>query len=167
MDHKPDLKYWENFFQSLQMKYYGLLAGPLFLFAIVFLRNENGNKTLMDISEAMELYMIGFVSFFAIIVVLYLHFFAKNRNVTAAKEADLIRKMTIYRNTTLVKYVGLSLYQIIIIFAFACTYHNAMMGLYTALLLYASFFRPELQNVKRDLRMKKETYEKINYKVNN
>lgn len=167
MDQKTDLKYWENFFQSLQMKYYGLLAAPLFLFAIAFLRNENGNQTLMDISEVMEFYVIGFVSFFAVIVVLYLHFFAKNRNVTASKEPDLVRKMSIYRNATLIKYMGLSVYQVIIIFAFACTYHNAMMGVYTALLLYASFFRPELQNVKRDLRMKKETYEQINYKTNN
>ncbi len=167
MDQKPDLKYWESFFQSLQMKYYGLLAAPLFLFAIVFLRHENGNQTLMDISADMELYMIGFVSFFALIVVLYLHFFAKNRNVTAAREEDLLRKMSIYKNATLIKYVGLGVYQIIIIFAFACTYHNAMMGLYTALLLYASFFRPELQNVKRDLRMKKDTYQQINYKASN
>jgi hypothetical protein len=164
MDQKPDLKYWESFFQSLQMKYYALLAGPLFLFAIVFLRHENGNKTIMDLSEAMQLYFVGFVAFFAVVVVLYLHFFAKNRNVTASKDPELGRKMTIYKNAILIKYVGLSVYQLLIIFAYACTYHNAMMALYTALLLYASFFRPELQNVRRDLRMKKEVYQQIDYK---
>ncbi|MBK6264836.1 hypothetical protein JKA74_07295 [Marivirga sp. S37H4] len=165
MEEKRDLKYWESFFQSLQMNYYGLLAAPLFLFAIVFLRSENGNNTLTQLSLQMEIYFVGFVSFFALIVVLYLHFFAKNRNMAASKEKDLENKMKIYKRTTLIKYVSLSIYQVIIVFTFACTYHNAMMGLFTALLLYASFFRPELQTVRRDLRLSKEEYKQINYKA--
>ncbi len=164
MEENKDFKYWESFFQSLQMKYYGLLAAPLFLFAIVFLRAENGNDTLMQLSPQMEVYFVGFVSFFALIVLLYLHFFAKNRNTATAQEKDLEVKMKRYKRTTMIKYVGLSVYQVIIVFAFACTYHNAMMGLFTGLLLYASFFRPELPTVRRDLKLKKEEYHQINYK---
>jgi hypothetical protein len=33
------------------------------------------------------------------------------------------------------------------------------------LLLYSSFFRPEIQTAKRDLRLSKEEYRKIDYKT--
>lgn len=164
MEEKPDLKYWESFFQSLQMKYYGLLAGPLFVFAIAFLRAENGNPPLMRVDPQMEVYALGFVTFFALIVVLYLHIFAKNRYAAASRKERLVEKMHIYKKATLVKYIGLSIYQVIVVFTFACTYHSGMMGLFTALLLYASFFRPELQTVRRDLKLSKAEYEAINYK---
>ncbi|GAA5029606.1 hypothetical protein GCM10011506_18060 [Marivirga lumbricoides] len=165
MEEKFDSKHWGNYFQSLQMKYYALLAAPLFLFAIAFLRAENGNAPLMRLGEQMEIYFLGFVTFFAFIVVLYLHFFVKNRNNSLARDKDLTKKLALYRKTALIKYVGLAIYQILIIFTFACTYHNGIMGLFTALLLYASFFRPELQTIRRDLKLNKEEYQQINYKA--
>lgn len=165
MEEKNHSKNWEPFFQSLQMKYYALLAGPLFLFALAFLSSENGNAPLMRLSEQMELYFLSFVTFFALIVVLYLHFYVKNRSIAASRIKDLDKKLTIYKKAALIKYGGLAIYQLLIIFTFACTYHNGMMGLFTALLLYASFFRPELQTVRRDLRLSKEEYQEINYKI--
>lgn len=165
MDQKPDFKYWESFFQSLQMTYYALLAVPLFLFAIVFLRVENGNAKLLGVPADIEDTVVGITVIFAIIEIVFLHFLAKRQYNIAAQDDDLRSKMWKYKNATLIKYIGLAIYQIITVAVFAMTYHNGMMGLFTGLLLYSSFFRPEIQNARRDLKLSKEEYQKIDYKT--
>ncbi|HET8859350.1 hypothetical protein [Marivirga sp.] len=165
MDKKSDYKYWESFFQSLQMTYYGLLAVPLFLFAIVFLRSENGNAKVIGIPYEMEDTVAGITVILAIIEIVFLHLLAARQYKSASQMDDLIAKMRKYRSATMIKYVGLAIYQIITIAVFAMTYHKGMMGLFTGLLLYSSFFRPEIQNARRDLKLSKEEYQKINYKT--
>jgi len=165
MDQKHDFKYWESFFQSLQMTYYGLLAAPLFFFAIIFLRAENGNAKLFGISAEIENTVVGITVILAIVEIVFLHIFAARQYKSAAKDTVLLTKMKKYKSATLVKYVGLAIYQIITVAVFAMTYHNGLMGLFTGLLLYSSFFRPEIQNAKRDLRLSKEEYQKIDYKT--
>jgi hypothetical protein len=165
MDKKSDYKYWESFFQSLQMTYYGLLAAPLFLFALFFLRAENRSSKLFEIPTGLEDIVVGITVVLAIIEILVLHFFALRQYKAAAKDTDLFSKMSRYKNATLIKYVGLAFYQVITVLVFASTYHNGLMGLFTGLLLYSSFFRPEIQNARRDLRLSKEEYQKIDYKT--
>lgn len=165
MDQKTDFKYWESFFQSLQMTYYGLLAAPLFLFAVVFLRAENGNVKLLAIPADIEDTIVGITVILAIIEIVFLHFLAARQYKEAAKDNDLISKLKKYKSATLIKYIGLAVYQIITVAVFAMTYHNGLMGLFTGLLLYSSFFRPEIQNARRDLRLTKEEYQKIDYKT--
>lgn len=165
MDQKPDFKYWESFFQSLQMAYYGLLAAPLFLFAVVFLRAENGNAKLLGIPAEIEDTIVGITVILAIIETVFLHFLAKRQYKLAAQDDELISKMRKYKSATLIKYIGLAIYQIITVAVFAMTYHNGLMGLFTGLLLYSSFFRPEIQNARRDLKLSKDEYQKIDYKT--
>jgi hypothetical protein len=165
MDQKSDFKYWESFFQSLQMTYYGLLAAPLFLFSIVFLRAENGSAKLFEIPADIENTVVGVTVIFAIIEIVFLHFLASRQYKLAAQEEALITKMRKYKNATLVKYIGLAIYQIITVAVFAVTYHSGLMGLFTGLLLYSSFFRPEIQYARRDLKLSKEEYQKIDYKT--
>jgi len=165
MDQKSDFKYWESFFQSLQMTYYALLAAPLFFFAVVFLRVENGNAKLIGIPADIENTVVGITVVFAIIEIVFLHFLARRQYKIAAQDDDLKSKMRKYKNATLIKYIGLAIYQIITVVVFAMTYHNGLMGLFTGLLLYSSFFRPEIQNARRDLRLSKEEYHKIDYKT--
>lgn len=165
MDQKPDFKYWESFFQSLQMAYYGLLAAPLFLFAVVFLRAENGNAKLLGIPTEIEDTIVGITVILAIVETVFLHFLAKRQYKLAAQDDELISKMRKYKSATLIKYIGLAIYQIITVAVFAMTYHNGLMGLFTGLLLYSSFFRPEIQNARRDLKLSKDEYQKIDYKT--
>jgi|GEM_PF-5425307 hypothetical protein len=165
MDQKPDFKYWESFFQSLQMAYYGLLAAPLFLFAVVFLRAENGNAKLLGIPAEIEDTIVGITVILAIVETVFLHFLAKRQYKLAAQDDELISKMRKYKSATLIKYIGLAIYQIITVAVFAMTYHNGLMGLFTGLLLYSSFFRPEIQNARRDLKLSKDEYQKIDYKT--
>lgn len=165
MSQKPDFKYWESFFQSLQMTYYGLLAAPLFLFAVAFLRAENGNAKLLAIPADIEDTIVGITVILAIIETIFLHFLAARQYKLAAQEEELLSKMKKYRNATLIKYIGLAIYQIVTVAVFAMTYHSGLMGLFTGLLLYSSFFRPEIQNARRDLRLSKEEYQKIDYKT--
>ncbi|SMG27065.1 hypothetical protein SAMN05661096_01570 [Marivirga sericea] len=165
MDQKSDFKYWESFFQSLQMTYYGLLAAPLFLFAVVFLRAENGNAKFLAIPANIEDTVVGITVILAVVEILFLHFLAAKQYKLASKDEDLLSKMRKYKSATLVKYIGLAIYQIITIAIFAMTYHNGLMGLFTGLLLYSSFFRPEIQNARRDLKLSKEEYQNIDYKT--
>jgi len=165
MNQKSEFKYWESFFQSLQMTYYGLLAAPLFLFAIVFLRAENGNTKFFGISAELEDTVVGITVILAIVEIVFLHFLAARQYKVASRDSDLVSKMKKYKNATLVKYIGLAIYQIITVAVFAMTYHNGLMGLFTGLLLYSSFFRPEIQNARRDLKLSKEEYQKIDYKT--
>lgn len=165
MDQKANFKYWESFFQSLQMTYYGLLAAPLFLFAVVFLRAENGNAKLLHIPAEIEGTVVGVTVILAIVEIIFLHFLAAKQYKLAAQEKELLTKMRKYKNATLVKYIGLAIYQIITVAVFAMTYHSGLMGLFTGLLLYSSFFRPEIQNARRDLKLSKEEYQKIDYKT--
>lgn len=165
MEVKNELKYWESYFQSLQMTYYALLAGPLFFFAIIFLRAENGNETFFNLPEQYTNTLVGLVVIFALIVLVYLHFATRIKYRVAASEKDIIPKMQKYRSATLIKYVGLAIFQLVTVVVFSMTYHNGLMALFTGLLLYSSFFRPELQTVRRDLRLSKEDYSKINYKA--
>lgn len=165
MNQKPDFKYWESFFQSLQMTYYGLLAAPLFLFAIVFLRAENRSAKLFGIPAEMEDTVVGITVILAIIEIVFLHFLAARQYKSAAQDDELLSKMKKYRSATLIKYIGLAIYQIITVVVFAMTYHNGLMGLFTGLLLYSSFFRPEIQNARRDLKLTKDEYQKIDYKT--
>ena len=165
MDQKADFKYWESFFQSLQMTYYSLLAAPLFLFAVAFLRAENANAKVVGIPASMEDTIVGITVILALIETVFLHFLAVRQYKVAAQEEELRVKMRKYKNATLVKYVGLAIYQIITVVIFAMTYHNGLMGLFTGLLLYSSFFRPEIQHARRDLKLSKEEYQKINYKT--
>ncbi|WP_375578700.1 hypothetical protein ABWH96_16965 [Marivirga tractuosa] len=165
MSQKPDFKYWESYFQSLQMTYYGLLAAPLFLFAVVFLRAENGNAKLLGIPADIEDTVVGVTVILAIIEIVFLHLLANRQYKLAAQDEELTSKMRKYKSATLVKYIGLAIYQIITVTVFAMTYHNGLMGLFTGLLLYSSFFRPEIQNARRDLKLSKEEYQKIDYKT--
>jgi hypothetical protein len=165
MLEKQDFKYWESFFQSLQMTYYGLLAAPLFLFAVVFLRAENGNAKLFSIPADVVDTIVGVTVILAIIEIVFLHLLAARQYKLAAKEEDLLSKMRKYKSATLIKYIGLAIYQIITVAVFAMTYHSGLMGLFTGLLLYSSFFRPEIQNARRDLKLTKEEYQKIDYKT--
>lgn len=165
MDQKTDFKYWESFFQSLQMTYYALLAAPLFLFAVVFLRAENGNAKLIGIPVDIEDTVVGVTVILAVIEVVFLHFLAARQYKAAAQDDELRSKMRKYKSATLVKYIGLAIYQIITVAVFAMTYHSGLMGLFTGLLLYSSFFRPEIQNARRDLKLSKEEYQKIDYKT--
>jgi hypothetical protein len=165
MSQKEDFKYWESFFQSLQMTYYGLLAAPLFLFAVAFLRAENGNAKLLAIPADIEDTIVGITVILAIVETVFLHFLAKRQYKLAAQDDVLISKMKKYKSATLIKYIGLAIYQIITVAVFAMTYHSGLMGLFTGLLLYSSFFRPEIQNARRDLRLSKEEYQKIDYKT--
>ncbi|MGM0581330.1 MAG: hypothetical protein ACQETL_11660 [Bacteroidota bacterium] len=165
MSQKPDHKYWESFFQSLQMTYYGLLAAPLFLFAIVFLRAENASAKLINIPAEMEDTVVGITVILAVVEIVFLHLLAARQYKVAAQDEELLSKMRKYRSATLVKYFGLAIYQIITVAVFAMTYHNGLMGLFTGLLLYSSFFRPEIQNARRDLRLSKEEYQEIDYKT--
>ncbi|ADR23379.1 hypothetical protein MATR_27710 [Marivirga tractuosa] len=165
MSQKEDFKYWESFFQSLQMTYYGLLAAPLFLFAVAFLRAENGNAKLLAIPADIEDTIVGITVILAIIETVFLHFLAKRQYKLAAQDDVLVSKMKKYKSATLIKYIGLAIYQIITVAVFAMTYHNGLMGLFTGLLLYSSFFRPEIQNARRDLKLSKEEYQKIDYKT--
>jgi hypothetical protein len=165
MDQKSDFKYWESFFQSLQMTYYSLLAAPLFLFAVVFLRVENGNAKVLAIPSDMENTVVGITVILAIVEIVFLHFLASRQYKLAAQKEDLVAKMRKYKSATLIKYIGLAIYQIITVAVFAMTYHNGLMGLFTGLLLYSSFFRPEIQNARRDLSLSKEEYQQIDYKT--
>ncbi len=166
MASQKDLKYWEQFFQSLQMTYYSLLAAPLFVFAIAFLRAENGSKTILALNTEFETLLVSSVAIVALAGTALVFIFAKSKYKVAAQTADVNNKMVIYRKATLTKYVVLSLLQVLVVAAYSATYHNALMGVFTALLLFASFFRPELQTAKRALRMSKETFMKVNYKSN-
>jgi hypothetical protein len=166
MSDITEKSYWEQFFQSLQMTYYGLLAGPLFIFAIAFLRSENGNDPILFLSDKIELMLVVFVLVLAVIGMVIIHFYTKSIYTTAMKLDDLKVKLATYKRATLNKYIVLSILQVIAVAAFAITYHNGLMGIFTALLLFASFFRPELQNAKRDLRLSKAEYALIDYKSN-
>ncbi|WKV10562.1 hypothetical protein [Marivirga harenae] len=165
MDQKSNYKYWESFFQSMQMTYYALLAAPLFLFALVFLRAENRSAKLFGIPADLENSVVGITVILAIIEIVFLHFLAARQYKSAAQDSDLHSKMKKYRSATLVKYIGLAIYQVITVAVFAMTYHSGLMGLFTGLLLYSSFFRPEIQNARRDLKLTKEEYQQIDYKT--
>ena len=165
MSQKSDFKYWESFFQSLQMTYYSLLAAPLFLFAVAFLRAENGNAKLLAIPSDIEDTIVGVTVILALVETIFLHFLAARQYKHAAQEKELLIKMRKYKNATLIKYVGLAIYQIITVIVFGMTYHNGLMGLFTGLLLYSSFFRPELPNARKALKLTKEEYQKIDYKT--
>ena len=72
-----------------------------------------------------------------------------------------------YKNATLIKYIGLAIlsnhYS-----GSLChePHHNGLMGLFTGLLLYSFFFLDrKIQNARRDLRLSKEEYHKIDYKT--
>jgi len=166
MEQSENVKYWEHFFQSLQMTYYSLLAAPLFIFAIAFLRAENGNETILKLTSEYTYYLVLFLSLGTLLGVLILFLMTRRRYNTIAAMEELTTKMKAYKQTTLTKYITLSLLQVLIVFAYAATYHNALLGVFTALLLYASFFRPELQTARRALKLDKETFRKINYKTN-
>lgn len=165
MNEKPDFKYWESFFQSLQMTYYGLLAAPLFLFAVVFLRVENRSAKLLDISSEMEANLVGATVIAGVIALILLHLLAVRKYKEAAMNDDLSDKLKSYKRATLTKYIGLAICQLITIAVFAITFHNGLMALFTGLLLYSSFFRPEIQNARRDLKLSKEEYLQIDYKT--
>jgi len=165
MSTKEDFKYWEKFFQSLQMTYYSLLAVPLFMFAIVFLRAENGSSKILSISPSIEDTVVLIVTVLALVEILALHYISARNYKEAAKGENLLFKMKKYRSATMVKYVGLAIYQIVTVIVFGMTYHNGLMGLFTGLLLYSSFFRPELPNARKALKLTKEEYQKIDYKT--
>jgi hypothetical protein len=164
MKHEMTTSDWEKFFQSLQMTYYSLLAAPLFIFAIIFLRAENGNAKLIDIDPEMQNYLVLLVTIIAFMDVVFLHVFYKKRMRDARSFNTVEAKLSVFRKATMFKYIGVAIYQLITIVVFAITYHQGIMALFTGLLLYSSFFRPELQIAKRDLRLSKEEFRQIDYK---
>jgi hypothetical protein len=164
MENNRDLKYWESFFQSLQMTYYSLLAAPLFIFAIAFLRAENGNSKLLALNSEEETIIVSIVSVLAVIVMVAVYFSAANKYKLAQKEEVLERKLRQFRSASLNKYIVLSVVQVVTVIVFSATYHNALMGIFTALLLYSSFFRPEIATAKKVLKLSKRDYDLINYK---
>jgi len=166
MEENKDLKYWEKFFQSLQMTYYSLLAAPLFIFAIAFLRAENGNDKIMSLALEEETYLVTSVAVVAVVIALILLLYVRQKYKLISRVEEIIEKMNAYRNVIMTKYIVLCVLQLIVVLAYAATYHNGLMGLFTGLLLYASFFRPELQTAKRSLRMSEKTFRQIDYKTN-
>jgi sterol desaturase/sphingolipid hydroxylase (fatty acid hydroxylase superfamily) len=166
MEDNKDIKYWERFFQSLQMTYYSLLAAPLFLFAIAFLRAENGNNKIVKLGLDEETYLVVSVSVVSVVIALILLLYIRQKYKLIARIEEIRPKMNAYREATMTKYIVLCVLQLIVVIAYAATYHNGLMGLFTGLLLYASFFRPELQTAKRSLRMSEKTFRQIDYKTN-
>lgn len=164
MNQSKDIKYWESFFQSLQMTYYSLLAVPLFVFAIAFLRAENGNSKLIYLNAEQEMMIVSIIAISAVIVMLGVYFYARKKYKEASSEKDIFDKMNYYRKATLTKYITLCIAQILSVFAFLVTYHNGLMGVFTALLLFSSFFRPELTTARKSLKLSKEEFKQINYK---
>ncbi|MFQ3215488.1 MAG: hypothetical protein ACI9XJ_000092 [Marivirga sp.] len=164
MEKNRDLKYWESFFQSMQMTYYSLLAAPLFIFAIAFLRAENGNKKLLALNSEIETILVSIVSVLALAVMVAIYLYADNKYKVAQKEEVLERKLIVFRSASLLKYVALCVAQVVTVIGFAVTYHNALMGIFTALLLYSSFFRPEIATAKKVLKLSKSDFDLINYK---
>ena len=115
MEDNKDIKYWERFFQSLQMTYYSLLAAPLFLFAIAFLRAENGNNKIVRLGLDEETYLVVSVSVVSVVIALILLLYIRQKYKLIARIEEIRPKMNAYRQATMTKYIVLCVLQLRII----------------------------------------------------
>ena len=163
---KKDLRYWEELFQSLQMKYYSFLAAPLFIFAVFFLRAENGNEKLFRLTATIEEAIVISLAIIGALSIMIAFVYTRTKFKQARDIATIDEKVMEFKRIVMNKYLLLFCIQLLIVLGYGMTYHNGLMGVFTGLLLYSSFFRPELLTVRRTLKLKKEEYQKIDYKSN-
>jgi len=140
-----------DYFRSLQIVYYALIAGQVFFCAVSYFLNQTG-KMDTGMKDRRDIFLV-IVPLFVIGGFLSSRFIFKTRLTAIKNQDNLIAKMTDYRGALIIKYALLEGPSFFAIVVFLLTGDYLFLGLSGLIIVYFFLIRPTPETAVNDLEL--------------
>ncbi len=151
----------QQYFNTLNLIYYFMVAGPMALFTFFYLRFAQQDiikNAFPDDPDPLIIYVIPLGTIALVVLAYTLH-----RRLMAQLDLSLplLEKLRFFAKKVIVKYAFLEMASFVIVAGFALSQQKFYIVLYVITLVVFSLHRPTQRRVSRELKLNEEEKEKL------
>ena len=161
MKRKKFLQNPQQYFNTLNLVYYFMVAGPLCVFTYFYLNFSRQNMIQTAFPDQPDPVIIYFIPLAAIIVMALTYLLDRNMLQKIEQTLPFTEKLSRFAKFAIVKYALLEVASFLIVAGFVLSKLKFYIVLYVITLVVFSFHRPTQHKVSKDLKLNKEEKDKL------